>query len=668
MEVAAHWVASPCLRASTSRRTSGSPVAAGTESTPAAAFHLSRPTTSALAGDRGRFSQYNAEPLRPWASALPFPASFSRSPLAGRGWHCNAASAAGEEAGPADIQGQLSAASFRSEDDTDPLLVASDAVGGPRIIHQNIGGPLQEECPPATSNGHAGGQGVSPEGALAEPGPEAATVSGREGDLTASILAEIRQLALPALGSCLADPLMSLIDSCCVGQIGSVQLASLGPNTAIFNFVFQVFGFLGISTTSMLASLSASGSGTPAAAQHKAARTLSVALTLALLLGVLALVVLEWQGVALLRAMGASPELLGPGLAYLRIRALSAPAVLVLVVGQGACLGCQDARTPLFIFLGAGLLNVVGDILLTLHWRWGVRGAAWATVVAQYCGAAVFLYTLADRLPLLPAPTAGAIPSPDQASSSPADPRAGVAPGGRTKGAPRRVRRVGPPFRLQWGAWPSDEEMRALAGVGGTLVMRSLCGMVVYTLLAYAATSLGTLHIAAHQVSMQLFWFLSYFPEPLSISAQSLVARDLAAEPQRARAMARMLLWAGCGIGLVLGVVVWAVPRVWGHVLAADVAVRRGVVAVSAQNAVCSWLCALAVVLDGVAIGSGDYGYMPRMQFLNMLGVGAALRTAWAAGWGLPGVWHCLTLFFVLRIAYHAVHIANNRKTHVLGW
>ena len=66
-----------------------------------------------------------------------------------------------------------------------------------------------------------------------------------------------------------------------------------------------------------------------------------------------------------------------------------------------------------------------------------------------------------------------------------------------------------------------------------------------------------------------------------------------------------MFLFAGCGIGLVLGVVVWAVPRVWGHVLAADVAVRRGVIAVSAQNAVCSWLCALAVVLDGVAIGSG---------------------------------------------------------------
>lgn len=38
----------------------------------------------------------------------------------------------------------------------------------------------------------------------------------------------------------LSDPLMSLIDTGCVGQTGSIQLAALGPNTSIFNFVFQV--------------------------------------------------------------------------------------------------------------------------------------------------------------------------------------------------------------------------------------------------------------------------------------------------------------------------------------------------------------------------------------------------------------------------------------------
>jgi hypothetical protein len=38
----------------------------------------------------------------------------------------------------------------------------------------------------------------------------------------------------------LSDPIMSLIDTGCVGQVDSIQLAALGPNTSIFNFVFQV--------------------------------------------------------------------------------------------------------------------------------------------------------------------------------------------------------------------------------------------------------------------------------------------------------------------------------------------------------------------------------------------------------------------------------------------
>lgn len=38
----------------------------------------------------------------------------------------------------------------------------------------------------------------------------------------------------------LSDPIMSLIDTGCVGQVSSIQLAALGPNTSIFNFVFQV--------------------------------------------------------------------------------------------------------------------------------------------------------------------------------------------------------------------------------------------------------------------------------------------------------------------------------------------------------------------------------------------------------------------------------------------
>lgn len=55
-----------------------------------------------------------------------------------------------------------------------------------------------------------------------------------------SDLVDVASLAVPSLGAVLADPLISLVDTACVGQVSSLQLASLGPNTAIFNLIFQV--------------------------------------------------------------------------------------------------------------------------------------------------------------------------------------------------------------------------------------------------------------------------------------------------------------------------------------------------------------------------------------------------------------------------------------------
>jgi MATE family multidrug resistance protein len=57
-------------------------------------------------------------------------------------------------------------------------------------------------------------------------------------------------------------------------------------------------------------------------------------------------------GPAMLTAVGATPDTLGPALAYLRIRALASPAVMVANVAQGALLAQNDSWTPLKVRLG----------------------------------------------------------------------------------------------------------------------------------------------------------------------------------------------------------------------------------------------------------------------------------------------------------------------------
>lgn len=137
-------------------------------------------------------------------------------------------------------------------------------------------------------------------------------------------LVEVLSFAGPGLGMVLADPLMSLIDTACVGHVSSIQLAAMGPNAAIFNAVFSVFSFLGVATTNAVAAdsildptLSAQERGE---ARARAERLIGTTMALSVAFGFLALGVLWTQGRPLLTRMGADAAVLPHALAYLRIR------------------------------------------------------------------------------------------------------------------------------------------------------------------------------------------------------------------------------------------------------------------------------------------------------------------------------------------------------------
>ncbi|CAI5499677.1 unnamed protein product, partial [Closterium sp. Naga37s-1] len=185
---------------------------------------------------------------------------------------------------------------------------------------------------------------------------------------------------------------MTLIDTACVGQLGSLHLAALAPNVSVFNFIFQTFTFLGTATCALVARQSTPQPTSAAQSQQNllASRAVTAAMRLAVVGGSLLALALLLSGPSLLQAMGCRPPFLLPALQYLRIRALSAPFVLAILVAQGACLGQQDSVTPLLIFAAAAAVNVAGDALLVLYMGWGVRGAAWATLLGQVLAALIF--------------------------------------------------------------------------------------------------------------------------------------------------------------------------------------------------------------------------------------------------------------------------------------
>lgn len=198
----------------------------------------------------------------------------------------------------------------------------------------------------------------------------------------------IAALAVPALGSLIAEPVLSLVDTAFIGRVGTEALGALGVSAAVFGLSFFLFNFLEYGTTTEVAravgrdDLAAAGRATLTALVLAIACGAGVAISLILLRGPLA------------GLLGASGEVRAGAIVYVGIRALAAPAVLLSRAAHGAYRGYQDTRTPLVVALGVNGVNLVLDPLLIFGLGWGIAGAAWATVVAQWIGALWFIALL----------------------------------------------------------------------------------------------------------------------------------------------------------------------------------------------------------------------------------------------------------------------------------
>jgi putative MATE family efflux protein len=400
---------------------------------------------------------------------------------------------------------------------------------------------------------------------------------------------EIGALAFPALGALAADPLVSMVDTAFVGRLGTLPLAALGVNAALFSLAFVVFNFLAYGTTPRVARAFGRGD------LDEAGRVAVQALVLALGAGVVATAVLLLGSDLLLGMMGAHGELREPASAYLRIRALAGPAVLLIMAAHGIFRGYQDTRTPLVVTLGLNVVNLVLDPLLIFGLGWGIEGAAWATVVAQWLGALAFVALLVG---------------------------------------PRRAL-LGAAPRL-----PRPAELLPFLRVGGELVLRTFALIGTLTVAAAVATRLGPAQVAGHQVAIQLWLLLALVVDAVAVAAQALVARYRGEGDGSVlrQVTDRLLAW-GAATGLLLavlflGLAPW-LPRIFTDDPETLAQVGRIMVFVVWMQP----LNALVFVWDGIFMGLEDFRFLA-LQMLVSAGVAVGLLLAvLPLGWGLGGVW-----------------------------
>jgi histidinol-phosphate aminotransferase len=408
---------------------------------------------------------------------------------------------------------------------------------------------------------------------------------------------EIFGLAVPAIGALAADPLLSLVDTALVGNLGAVPLAALGINLAVFTTVFITFNFLVYGTTAEVAQQRGRGD------DRAAARYAVQALWLAGGLGVTMIVVLQLAAPAIVELMGATGDVRDPALAYLRIRAFAAVSVFTVMVGHGTFRGLKDTRTPLVVAVVANVANAALSYVLIYPLALGVRGAAIGTLVAQTGSAIAFLALGSRALPVVD----------------------------------RRFDRTA---------------MSSIVRISRDLFLRTLALLSGLLVTTAVAARMGLFVVAGHQVVREVWSLLVLTLDGFAIAAQAMVGTSLGAgRIEEARRTSMRLLWWGGVVGAGLGVVVWFAGPLVAPVFTNDAAVLEQIDQVWWLVALAQPAAGIVFAADGILMGAKDFRFLLVTTAFAALGalVPLALASLWA-GWGIVGLWISMVTLVLVRL------------------
>ena len=382
-----------------------------------------------------------------------------------------------------------------------------------------------------------------------------------------SLTRQILELAIPALGALVAEPLFTVCDSAMVGHLGVHALAGLGVGSTVLQTIVGVFVFLAYSTTALAARALGEGH------QDQAVRSGIQAMWLAFGLGVIATAILAWLAPFIVVWMGGTAEVLPDAVAYLRASCPGLIGMFVVLAATGTLRGLLNTRIPLYVSAGGALFNVVANAVLIYGCDWGVAGSGAGTALAQTLMAAVLVTVVV-----------------------------------------RGARRLEVSLKPSWG------QVARAAWEGAPLLVRTVALRAALLLTTTVATTIGVAGLASHQVVWTIWTFAAFLLDALAIAAQALVGFALGTgDTRQLRALITKLVWWGAGLGVALGVVLaagaWALPWVFGS----DPTMHSIATAALLIAALFMPLGGVVYQLDGILIGANKTRFMAVSSLITLV-------------------------------------------------
>lgn len=413
----------------------------------------------------------------------------------------------------------------------------------------------------------------------------------------------ILNIAWPIILSNLSTPLLGLVDTAVIGNLGDPALiGAIAVGGMIFSFLYWGFGFLRMGTTGLVAQAAGADNFTEVKA------TLYRALALAGGIGVL-LLVLQYPLLNLaLNLIDASQAVESAALSYCQIRILGAPVSLANLAIMGFLLGVQQTRSLLVLQLIITGTNIVLDLVFVVGFDWGVPGVAAATLVAEVLALLVGLIMVR-----------------------------------------RHFRRQGITLSLPMPAILNYAALRKMLGVNRDIMLRTLCLIFAFAWFTNEGAKAGDVLLATNAILMQFVTFAAFFLDGFALATESLVGHAVG---NRNASQIKQALYYSTELGLVtaclLSLAFWL-----GGTLAIEALTN-----VEAIRASCAlyWPWAIfappvAVVcylLDGAFIGATRTAEMRNAMVISL----AVYLLAWLGlheAMGNHGLWLALYIYFIAR-------------------
>jgi len=203
--------------------------------------------------------------------------------------------------------------------------------------------------------------------------------------------------ALPMILGNLFQQFYNIVDSVVVGKFVSEEaLASVGASYAITNVFIAVAIGGGVGSAVIISQFL--GAGRAGKMKTAVSTTLINFLIISMLLGTVGLIGNDW----ILRLLKVPENVFRDAAAYLRIYFLGLPFLFMYNVQASVFNSLGDSRKPLYLLIFSSLLNIFLDLVFVIQFGLGVKGVAFATLIAQGISAVISFVLLLRKVKKYP--------------------------------------------------------------------------------------------------------------------------------------------------------------------------------------------------------------------------------------------------------------------------